>query len=154
MRYSTNRLHQHFSILLMATLGTILLATSFASADSTGQDPQQIKSSMAQKAKITIDQAISTASKAQPGRVIKAELEKEHGPLLWELEIVTEDGKIHEIHVDGERGEIFDLHAQKGTEEKSGTAIHTGASDQKSEQGLASTGEQAPSTEEPITKKP
>lgn len=154
MRYSSNRVHQRFSILLMTTLGTVLLATSFVSADSTGHDPQHIKSSMAQKAKITIDQAISAASKAQPGTVIKAELEKEHGPLLWELEIVTEDGKIHEIHVDGERGEILDLHAQKGTKEKTGTAIHTGASDKKSEPSLGSAPKQDASIEAPITKKP
>ncbi len=134
MHHVLNRQCQHLVISLIGIFGTLIIALGIASADSAAKDVHAVKASMAQQAKITIKQAILTASKAQPGTVLKAELEKEHGPLMWEVEIVSADGALHEVHVDGERGELIGLHAQKDTEEQTGKAIQTGASDTKSEQ--------------------
>lgn len=154
MQYVLNRQHHFFSVSLMAIFGTLMVAAGIVSADSATQDAEKVKTSMAQQVKITIEQAILTASKAQPGTVLKAELEKEHGPLMWELEIVSADGALHEVHVDGEHGKLIGLHAQKNTEEKTGTAIQAGASDKKSEQSADPAPKQDTSTEESGTKKP
>ena len=68
---------------------------------------------MAAQAKVTIDQAIKIASDKQPGRVIEAELEKEHGKAVWEVEVVTPEGKIVEVHIDADSGTIIDIEAKK-----------------------------------------
>ena len=64
---------------------------------------------MAAAAKVTIDQAIKTASEKVSGKVIEAELEKEHGKLLWEVEIVTPENTLMEVHIDATTGAVIDI---------------------------------------------
>jgi uncharacterized membrane protein YkoI len=68
---------------------------------------------MAARAKVTIDQAIKTASDKQAGRIIEAELEKKHGKAVWEVEVVTPDGKVVEVHVDADNGTVIDVEEKK-----------------------------------------
>ena len=62
---------------------------------------------MAATAKVTIDQAIKTASEKVAGKVVEAELEKKHEKLVWEVEVVTEENKVMEIHIDAESGAVL-----------------------------------------------
>jgi uncharacterized membrane protein YkoI len=64
---------------------------------------------MATAAKITIDQAIKTASEKVSGKVIEAELEKKSGRLVWEVEIVTADNKLMEILIDADSGTVVNV---------------------------------------------
>ena len=64
---------------------------------------------MAATAKVTIDQAIKTASEKVPGKVVEAELEKEHDTLVWEVEVVTAENKVMEVHIDAESGAVIDV---------------------------------------------
>src|ERR671937_2328882 len=64
---------------------------------------------MAKAAKVTIDQAIKTASEKVQGTVIEAELEKKHDKAVWEVEVLAADGKISEIHVDADSGSVIDV---------------------------------------------
>ncbi len=68
---------------------------------------------MAARAKVTIDQAIKTASDKQPGRIIEAELEKKHGKAVWEVEVVTPEGKVMEVHIDADSGAVIDVEQKK-----------------------------------------
>lgn len=62
---------------------------------------------MAATAKVTIDQAIKTASEKVAGKVVEAELEKKHEKLVWEVEVVTAENKVMEIHIDAESGAVL-----------------------------------------------
>jgi uncharacterized membrane protein YkoI len=64
---------------------------------------------MAAKAKVTIDQAIKTALEKVPGKVVEAELEKKHNTLVWEVEVVTAENKVMEVHIDAESGAVIDV---------------------------------------------
>jgi len=68
---------------------------------------------MAAAAKVTIDQAIKTASKKVSGKVIEAELEKKHNKLIWEVEVVTAENKLMEVHIDAETGAVIDVEEEK-----------------------------------------
>ncbi len=65
------------------------------------------------QARVTIDQALRVATDKQSGRVIEAELEKKHGKAIWEVEIVTAEGKVVEVHVDAETGAVIDVEEKK-----------------------------------------
>jgi uncharacterized membrane protein YkoI len=69
---------------------------------------------MAKSAKVTIDQAIKTASEKLQGTVVEAELEKKHDKVVWEVEIVGADGKVSEVHVDANSGSVIDVEEKKG----------------------------------------
>lgn len=71
-----------------------------------GEDVKDVVA-MAMAAKITIDQAIATALENFPGKVIEAELEKKHNKAIWEVEILTAEQGIMEVHVDAESGSVI-----------------------------------------------
>jgi len=64
---------------------------------------------MVAKAKVTIDQAIKTAVEKVPGKVVEAELEKKHDTLVWEVEVVTTENKVREVHINAESGAVIDV---------------------------------------------
>ncbi len=66
---------------------------------------QKEKIEMANKAKVSLEEAIQLASKEMQGTIIEAELEEEHGSLMWDLEFVTADGQIREVHLDAVTGQ-------------------------------------------------
>ena len=68
---------------------------------------------MATAAKVTIEQAIKTASQKVLGKVIEAELEKKHNKLIWEVEIVTAEKKLMEVHIDAQTGSVIDVEEEK-----------------------------------------
>lgn len=63
---------------------------------------------MAMAATVTIDQAIKTALENFPGKIIEAEMGKEHGKTVWEVEIVTVDQQIMVVQIDAESGSVID----------------------------------------------
>lgn len=71
------------------------------------------KAEMAASAKVTIDQAVKIASEKVAGKVIEAELEKKHNKLVWEVEVVTGENKVMEVHIDAESGVVIDVEEDK-----------------------------------------
>jgi uncharacterized membrane protein YkoI len=90
--------------MIMPIVISVALAVGTVWADSTKDKLQ-----MSQNAKITIDQAIKSATERVPGKVIEAELEKKHDRTVWEVEVVSADNKIAEVHVDAMSGAIIDV---------------------------------------------
>ena len=97
-------------------IAAMLVLNSPAWSDQKGKgkkDESKETVEMATKAKVTIDQAIKTASEKVPGKVVEAELEKKHDTLVWEVEVVTEENKVMEVHIDAESGAVIDVEEEK-----------------------------------------
>jgi len=97
-------------------IGTMLVLNGPAWSDDKGKgkkDESKETVEMAAKAKVTIDEAIKTASEKVPGKVVEAELEKKHGTLVWEVEVVTAENKLMEVHIDAESGAVIDVKEEK-----------------------------------------
>lgn len=92
--------------LLIAAAGTMTVGNS-----AFGEEPNKLE--MAAAAKITIEEAIKTASEKVFGKVIEAELDRKHGKLVWEVEVVTAEQKIMEVHIDAETGTFIDIEEEK-----------------------------------------
>ena len=102
--------------MLAVALGAVLVLNGPAWSDDKGKgkkDESKETVEMAAKAKVTIDQAIKTASEKVPGKVVEAELEKKHGTLVWEVEVVTAENKVMEVHIDAESGAVIDVEEEK-----------------------------------------
>lgn len=96
-----------FAILLAA--GTWVAA---GTADADDKDKNG-KAAMATAAKVTIDQAVKTASEKVPGKIIEAELEKKHHKLVWEVEVITADNKVMEVYIDATTGAVIDVEEEQ-----------------------------------------
>lgn len=90
--------------ILLLVPGTMTLADSALAEES-----EQRKIEMATAAKVTIDEAIKTASEKLAGKIIEAELERKHDKVVWEVEVVTADNKVMEVHIDAQSGVVIDV---------------------------------------------
>ena len=69
---------------------------------------------VAGEAKVLADQAIQTALQKVPGTVVEAELEEEKDhKVKWEIEIVTTEGKLMEVEIDANTGEVLKVEEEK-----------------------------------------
>ncbi|MDW7655061.1 MAG: PepSY domain-containing protein [Nitrospiraceae bacterium] len=101
------------------TAGAVGLLIALGS--SAGADNKEAKiTDLAKDAKVTIDQAIKTASEKVPGTIVEAELEKKHGKTVWEVEVLGADGKVTEVHIDASTGSVIDTEAKKDEKKKEG----------------------------------
>jgi mono/diheme cytochrome c family protein len=68
-------------------------------------------------AAIHIQQAITAATEHVSGSAIEAEYETEEGQAFWEITIVSDDGKLLEVNIDSENGNVLSVE-EKSPEEK------------------------------------
>ena len=98
--------------LLVALNGLALVLSVPAWADSKdkGKEKEETKEviEMSKTAKVTVEQAIKTATEKVAGKVIEAELERKHDWAVWEVEIVGADDKVTEVHIDADTGAVID----------------------------------------------
>jgi len=102
--------------MMAVAIGAILVLSGPAWSDQKGKgkkDEAKETVEMAAMAKVTIEQAIKTASEKVAGKVVEAELEKKHDKLIWEVEVVTMENKVMEVHIDAESGEVIDVEEEK-----------------------------------------
>jgi uncharacterized membrane protein YkoI len=93
----------------------------FALGSSAWADDKEGKTTdLVKDAKVTIEQAIKTASEKVPGTVVEAELEKKHGKTVWEVEVLGADGHVTEVHIDAATGAVIDTEAKKDEKKKEG----------------------------------
>jgi uncharacterized membrane protein YkoI len=105
---------------LALAIGAMLVLNGPAWSDQKGKGKKdEVKETvqMAATAKVTIDQAIKTASEKVAGKVVEAELVKEHDKLTWEVEVVTAENKVMEVHIDAESGAVMDVEEEKPEKE-------------------------------------
>ena len=108
------------SALLMALIGSALvLSVPALSKEKGGKDEDESNvADLAKTGKVTIHDAIKTASDKMPGTVVEAELERKHGKTVWEVEIVGADGKVMEVHIDADSGAVIDVEDKKSEGKK------------------------------------
>jgi uncharacterized membrane protein YkoI len=102
--------------MMAVAIGAMLVLNGPVWSDQKGKgkkDESKETVEMAAKAKVTIDQAIKTASEKVAGTVVEAELEKKHDTLVWEVEVVTAENKVMEVHIDAESGAVIDVEEEK-----------------------------------------
>jgi uncharacterized membrane protein YkoI len=102
-------------ITIAIAIGTVLAFGIPAWSDKGKKDKEDEGNvaELVKDAKVTVDQAIRTATEKVQGTVVEAELEKKHGKTIWEVEIVGADGKVSEVHIDAGTGAVIDVEDKK-----------------------------------------
>ena len=104
---------------LALLVGSVLVFSGPAWSDGKDKKKDETKEAveMSKTAKVTVEQAIKTATEKVTGKVIEAELERKHDKAVWEVEIVGADDKVTEVHIDADSGAVIDTE-MKGEEKK------------------------------------
>lgn len=56
---------------------------------------------------LPLQSLLDTVREQYPGTVIEVELEREHGRVIYEIEILDDDGRVREIRIDARSGELL-----------------------------------------------
>jgi uncharacterized membrane protein YkoI len=109
--------------IMALAIGAVLVLNGPAWSDQQGKGKKdEVKETveMAATAKVTIEQAIKTASAKVEGKVVEAELERKRDKLVWEVEVVTAENKVMEVHIDAESGAVIDVEEEKPEKDMKG----------------------------------
>ena len=110
-------------VLTLTVITVSLLALTMPAWSDKGKKEKEEEAKvtdLVKDAKVTIDQAIKTASDKTPGTIVEAELEKKHGKTVWEVEVVGADGNVTEVHIDAASGDVIDTEMKKDEKKKEG----------------------------------
>jgi uncharacterized membrane protein YkoI len=102
--------------MMALAIGMVLVLNGPAWSDQKGKGKKdEVKETveMAATAKVTIDQAIKTASEKVAGKVVEAELEMKNDKLVWEVEVVTAENKLMGVYIDADSGAVIDVEEEK-----------------------------------------
>jgi len=105
------------NFVLAMFISALLTGGSLAIAKSGGQEEAANEAKLAKQAKITKEQAREIALKRAPGSVESAELEKEHGKLVYSFDIRNAKGTIDEVQVSAITGKIVRVEHENKTRE-------------------------------------
>ena len=57
---------------------------------------------------LPLQQILQRLEKVQPGQILEVELEREHGLLIYEIELLDDQGRVWEFELDAASGEILE----------------------------------------------
>jgi uncharacterized membrane protein YkoI len=97
--------------LALLTATAAALGAGMALAGSAGQDNDAVRDLAG--ARIGIEQAIQTAQTATGGRATSAELDGEHGRVLYLIEVVTPKHGVLDVSVDAGTGKLLAQRADR-----------------------------------------
>jgi uncharacterized membrane protein YkoI len=109
MRYRTT-LPAAISILLYA--GQVLLPdvqpAAFAHEKHEDHDEEQARHALEMGEILPLDRVIAGLGNTVPGEVTAVELEKENGTWIYELKVISPDGRMLRVRVDAKTGQLID----------------------------------------------
>jgi uncharacterized membrane protein YkoI len=102
-------LRQKFALFVL--LGSLFTAMAVPAAEIATTEIEDVsdaeKIKWAHATKVSVTEAIKTATAHTPGQVIEAALHAINGRLLYEIEVVTKDGRVVELFVDPRTGKLI-----------------------------------------------
>lgn len=94
-----------------ALILAILLLCSPALADG---DHERARRALEEGRILPLREILNRAEAAYPGQLIEAELEDEHGALVYELRILAGDGRVMKLYYDAGTGELLKARGREG----------------------------------------
>ncbi|RBI70905.1 peptidase [Roseovarius sp. TE539] len=82
-----------------------------ALADDDGQD--RARRALQAGEILPLSDILAAAAAARPGRVIELELERDDGRWIYELELVTPEGRLYEMEVDAATATVLELEREE-----------------------------------------
>ncbi|HSG05745.1 MAG TPA: PepSY domain-containing protein [Nitrospiria bacterium] len=87
----------------------LILSSVAPGITRSGEDHDRVKALKEAGEIVPLEAIIEKARANRPGRVLEAELETEHGRLLYELEFLDDQGVVWELEYDARTGELLEI---------------------------------------------
>lgn len=106
---SRNRL---FAFVGMA-LAAMAIATSAMAHQGRGRgrdgDHDEARAAVEAREALPLTRILEIARRAVPGEIVEVELEREHGQLIYEVEVLTRTGRVRKVEIDARSGRVLDV---------------------------------------------
>jgi len=96
----------------LAALALAALAPGAASADrgrGRGGDHDDALDARARREALPLPRILEIARGAVPGEVLEVEIEREHGRLIYEVEILSRSGRVRKVEIDARTGTVLEV---------------------------------------------
>lgn len=93
------------------TLASLLVLLPFLAAgqQSVPPDFEIARDAVARGEILPLAEVLNRLAKVHPGRVVEVELEYSDGILVYEVELVTDDGRLIEVDLNAATGQIIEV---------------------------------------------
>lgn len=58
---------------------------------------------------LPLTQIIAIAQRAVPGEIIEVELDRHHGRLIYEVDVLTRTGRVRQVEIDARSGRVLEV---------------------------------------------
>lgn len=97
-------------VLKKVILAALVVAAGAVTDHALGE-PNKVEKALS--AKVSMAEAIMTASEKVSGTVIEAKLDQKHDELIWRVAVVTPENQVMEIQIDAHTGMLIDVGEEK-----------------------------------------
>jgi len=105
MRYRTTLLT---AISILINVGLVLLPVARPAAFAHEEhDEDQAREALVQGEIVTLDRVVAGLGDIAPGEVCEIELERENGIWIYEFKVISPDGRMLEVRIDGKTGKLI-----------------------------------------------
>lgn len=92
---------------ILAALIVFGPAAAIADGHRHGHDHDRARRAVEEGRILPLKDIIARAETAYPGQLIEAELEEERGVMVYEIKLLTTDGRVMKLHYDARTGELL-----------------------------------------------
>lgn len=103
------------TLLAAALIGAVATVASTAHADDHdkaarhAQELREIRTAVARGQLVQLPRILAIAQARVPGEVVKVELEKKHKLLVYEVKILTSNGRVREVKLNARSGAVLSV---------------------------------------------
>jgi uncharacterized membrane protein YkoI len=97
---------KHIRSLIAATL--LLPAVIALPAQASGDEHEEARRALERGEVLPLTRILEIAEAETQGRVIEVDFERDDGVWLYELELLTPDGRLMELEIDGASGRVLE----------------------------------------------
>lgn len=91
-----------------------LVAVLIASPAFAGEDHDLARRAVEEGRILPLKDILARAETAYPGQMVETELEDEGGRLVYEIKMLTKDGRVMKLHYDARTGELLKAKGRGG----------------------------------------
>ncbi len=98
-------------LLLFAALAACLAPADAQARRGRGGDHDEARDAVEAGHALSLRRVLPLALRAVPGEVLEVELEREHGDLVYEIDILARDGRVRTVILDASTGAVLGTEA-------------------------------------------
>ena len=92
----------------------VLALTLACAPASAGESHDRARRAVEEGRILPLKDILARAEAAYPGQMVETELENEDGALVYEIKMLTKDGRVMKLHYDAKTGELLKAKGRDG----------------------------------------